>query len=74
MVEKDFIFYNIIAIKCGESTHFPGRNDPGRTGNRGETTRIRWLAAVAYVSMVLMESPDDEEGSIAYLFECVFKK
>jgi hypothetical protein len=24
--------------------------------------------------MVLMESPDDEEGSIAYLFECVFKK
>jgi hypothetical protein len=31
----DFIYYNIIAIKWGESTHFPGR-----TGNRGETTRI----------------------------------
>ena len=27
--------YNIIAIKRGESTHFLGR-----TGNRGETTRI----------------------------------
>jgi hypothetical protein len=42
IVEKDFIFYNIIAIKWGESTHFPGRNDPGRidpgrTGNRDET-------------------------------------
>jgi len=30
------------------------------------------LAAVAYVSMDLMDSSDDEEGSIAYLFECVF--
>jgi hypothetical protein len=43
--QKDFIYYNIIAFKWGESTHFPGRNDPGwidpgRTGNRGETTRI----------------------------------
>ena len=28
IVEKDFIYYNIIAIKWGESTHFPGRNDP----------------------------------------------
>ena len=37
MVEKDFIYYNIIAIKWGESTHFPGR-----TGNRGETTRIHY--------------------------------
>ena len=36
IVEKDFIYYNIIAIKRGELTHFPGR-----TGNRGETTRIR---------------------------------
>jgi hypothetical protein len=35
IVEKDFIYYNIIAIKWGESTHFPGR-----TGNWGETTRI----------------------------------
>jgi hypothetical protein len=35
---------------------------------------IGWLAAVAYASMDLMDSPDDEEGSIAYLFECVFKK
>ena len=35
IVEKDFIYYNIIAIKWGESTHFPGRTD-----NRGETTRI----------------------------------
>jgi hypothetical protein len=35
---------------------------------------IGWLAAVAYVSMDLMDSPDDEESSIAYLFECVFKK
>jgi hypothetical protein len=35
---------------------------------------IGWLVAVAYVSMELMDSPDDEEGSIAYLFECVFKK
>ena len=42
MVEKDFIYYNIIAIKWGESTHFPGRNDPGRIGNRGETTRIHY--------------------------------
>jgi hypothetical protein len=33
IVEKDYIFYNIIAIKRG-------RIDPGRTGNRGETTRI----------------------------------
>ena len=33
IVEKGFIYYNIIAIKWGESTHFPGR-----TGNRGETT------------------------------------
>jgi hypothetical protein len=41
IVEKDFIYYNIITIKWGESTHFPGRNDPGRTGNQGETTRIR---------------------------------
>jgi hypothetical protein len=40
IVEKDFIYYNIIAIKWGESTHFPGWNDPGRTGHRGETTRI----------------------------------
>jgi hypothetical protein len=37
MVEKDFIYYNIIAIKWGESTHFPGR-----IGNRGETTRIHY--------------------------------
>jgi hypothetical protein len=29
-------YYNIIAIKWGESTHFPGQ-----TGNQGETTRIR---------------------------------
>jgi hypothetical protein len=35
---------------------------------------IGWLAAVAYVSMELIDSPDDEEGSIAYLFESVFKK
>jgi hypothetical protein len=35
---------------------------------------IGWLAAVAYVSMDLMDSLDDEEGFIAYLFECVFKK
>ena len=28
IVEKDFIYYNIIAIKWGESTHFPGRIDP----------------------------------------------
>ena len=28
IVEKDFIYYNIIAIKRGESTHFLGRNDP----------------------------------------------
>ena len=41
IVEKDFIYYNIIAIKWGESTHFPGRNDPGQTGNRGETTQIQ---------------------------------
>jgi hypothetical protein len=34
---------------------------------------IGWLAAVAYVSMYLMDSPDDEEGSIAYFFERVFK-
>ena len=27
-MEKDFIYYNIIAIKWGESTHFPGQNDP----------------------------------------------
>ena len=40
-VEKDFIYNYIIAIKLGESTHFPGRNDPGRTGNRGETTRYQ---------------------------------
>jgi hypothetical protein len=44
IVEKDFIYHNLIAIKWGESTHFPGRNDPGRiepgrTGNRGETTK-----------------------------------
>ena len=32
--EKDFIYYNIIAIKWGESTHFTGR-----TGNRCKTTR-----------------------------------
>jgi hypothetical protein len=31
----------IIAIKWDKSTHFPGRNDPGRTGNWGETTRYR---------------------------------
>ena len=30
----------MIAIKWGESTHFPGRIDPGRTGNRGKTTHI----------------------------------
>ena len=35
---------------------------------------IGWLAAVTYVSMDLMDSPDDEEGSIVILFECVFKK
>ena len=35
---------------------------------------IGWLAAVTYVSMDLMDSPDDEEGSIVYLLECVFKK
>jgi hypothetical protein len=40
IVEKDFIYYNIIVIKWDESIHFPGRNDPGRTGDRGETTRI----------------------------------
>jgi hypothetical protein len=28
IVEKDFIYYYIIAIKWGESTHFLGRNDP----------------------------------------------
>jgi hypothetical protein len=28
IVEKDFIYYNIIAIKWAESTRFPGRNDP----------------------------------------------
>jgi hypothetical protein len=28
IVKKDFIYYNIIAIKWGELTHFPGRNDP----------------------------------------------
>ena len=27
IVEKDFIYYYIIAIKWGESTHFLGRND-----------------------------------------------
>ena len=37
--EKDFIYYYIIAIKWGESTHFPGQNDLGQTGNRVETTR-----------------------------------
>jgi len=31
--------YYKIAIKWVESTHFPGRNDPGPTGNRSETTR-----------------------------------
>jgi hypothetical protein len=35
---------------------------------------IGWLATVAYTSMDLMDSPDDEEGSIAYFLECVFKK
>jgi len=35
----------MITIKWGEATHFRGRNDPGRidpgrTGNRGETTQI----------------------------------
>ena len=35
---------------------------------------IGWLAAVVYVSMDLMDTPDDEEGSIACLFECIFKK
>ena len=39
IVEKNFIYYYIIAIKWGESTHLPGRIDPGWTGNRGETTR-----------------------------------
>ena len=28
IVEKNFIYYYIIAIKWGESTHFPRRNDP----------------------------------------------
>ena len=41
IVEKDFIHYYIIAIKWGESTHFPGQNEPGRTGNRAETTRYQ---------------------------------
>jgi hypothetical protein len=41
LTKKDFIYYYIIAIKWGEikwgeSTHFPGR-----TGNRGETTRYQ---------------------------------
>jgi hypothetical protein len=27
-VKVDFIYYYIIAIKWGESTHFPWRNDP----------------------------------------------
>ena len=67
IVERDFIYYNIIAIKWGESTHFPGRNDPGRidpgrTGNRGETTRIQllWLTpaiilAISWQPVVVVE-------------------
>jgi hypothetical protein len=35
---------------------------------------IGWLAAVAYVSMDLMDSPDDEESSIAYLLSAYLKK
>ena len=48
IVEKDFIYYYLIEIKWGESTHFPGRNDPGRTGNRGETTRYHKVLIVFY--------------------------
>jgi hypothetical protein len=39
IVEKYFIYYYKIAIKWGESTHFPGQIDQRQTGNRGETTR-----------------------------------
>ena len=46
IVEKDFIYYNIIAIKWGESTHFPGR-----TGNRGETTQIQIFVCHSMVKL-----------------------
>ena len=45
IVEKDYIFYNIIAIKRG-------RIDPGRTGNRGETTQIH-ISTVLSVFVLL---------------------
>ena len=35
---------------------------------------IGCFASVAYVALNLMDSSDDEGGSISYLFECIFKK
>ena len=55
-MEKDFIYYNIITIKWGESTHFPGRNDPGQTGNGGEMTRIPEFSCTTRCELMLLIS------------------
>ena len=55
IVEKDFIYYNIIAIKWGESTHFPGQ-----TGNRGETTRIPYMYIQITISRYSIHEHSEE--------------
>jgi hypothetical protein len=46
--EEDFIYYNIIAIKWGESTHFPGRNDPGE-----QVIRVKRPGFIAILSLTV---------------------
>jgi hypothetical protein len=82
--EKEYIYIHL-KIKpnngpvrfCNERScdrRTPNKPHKRMTRRAVKMAGIGWLAAVAYVSMELIDSPDDEEGSIAYLFESVFKK
>ena len=46
--EDDFIYYNKIAIKWGESTHFPGRNDQGE-----QVIRVKRPGFIAILSLTV---------------------
>jgi hypothetical protein len=40
IVEKDFIYYYIITIKWGESTHFPGAKRPEANRQSGRNDPV----------------------------------